>query len=158
MKISKETLGLAGEYAVASELCKRGIYTQLTLGNRKKTDLLIEDDRRMLRIQVKSKQDQEWPAVKGILGDDVALVFVDFQNKDLHERPDFYVMISDDWANFIKVNLIDTGLVERKMVTIDKFNMPTYKGGFKGTGIKVKQIEKYKEKWNKIESLKNPKS
>ncbi len=36
-------MGLTGEYAVASELCKRGYYAQLTLGNHyKKTDLIVE--------------------------------------------------------------------------------------------------------------------
>jgi hypothetical protein len=30
-KLSKEFLGLTGEYAVASELCKRSMYAQLTL-------------------------------------------------------------------------------------------------------------------------------
>jgi hypothetical protein len=35
MGIAKDTLGLAGEFAAASELCRRGIYAQLTLGNRK---------------------------------------------------------------------------------------------------------------------------
>jgi len=34
---------LCKEYAVASELCKRGFYAQLTLGNHKKTDLVVED-------------------------------------------------------------------------------------------------------------------
>ena len=33
---------MAGEYAVASELCRRGHYAQLTLGHHKKTDLLVE--------------------------------------------------------------------------------------------------------------------
>ena len=33
---NKETIGLAGEYAVAFELCRRGFYAQLTLGNHKK--------------------------------------------------------------------------------------------------------------------------
>lgn len=42
-KLSKELLGLAGEYAVASELCKRGMYAQLTLGSHKHTDILIQD-------------------------------------------------------------------------------------------------------------------
>jgi hypothetical protein len=37
MSNSKELVGLAGEYAVASELCRRGYYSQLTLGNHKKT-------------------------------------------------------------------------------------------------------------------------
>jgi len=36
MPISKDILGLAGEFAVASELCRRGIYAQLTLGTRKR--------------------------------------------------------------------------------------------------------------------------
>ena len=54
--LSKETLGLAAEFAVASELCRRGIYAQLTLGNRKRTDLLVDVEYgRMLRIQVKSE-------------------------------------------------------------------------------------------------------
>jgi hypothetical protein len=77
---------------------------QLTLGNRKRTDLLVEDDRGMLRIQVKSKQGREWPGVKGIFGNDIVLVFVDFQYKDTHERPDFYVMTSDDWTDKRKPN------------------------------------------------------
>lgn len=55
MLIPKEILDLAGEFAVASELCKRGIYAQLTLGIRKRTDLLVETDASMLRIQIKSK-------------------------------------------------------------------------------------------------------
>jgi len=40
MTISKECIGLAAEFAVASELCKRGIYAQLTFGNKKRTDRL----------------------------------------------------------------------------------------------------------------------
>jgi len=35
--LSKENIGLVGEYLVAAELCKRDIYAQLTLGNHKKT-------------------------------------------------------------------------------------------------------------------------
>ena len=41
MKIDKSILGVAGEFAVASELCKRNIYAQLTLGNQKRVDLLV---------------------------------------------------------------------------------------------------------------------
>ena len=32
MKIEKSILGVAGEFAVAAELCRRNIYAQLTLG------------------------------------------------------------------------------------------------------------------------------
>jgi hypothetical protein len=41
MLISRNTLGLAAEFAVASELCRRNVYAQLTLGHQKRTDLLI---------------------------------------------------------------------------------------------------------------------
>ena len=44
MEIPKDKLSLAGEYAVASELCRRGIYAQLTLGTRKRTDLLVDTE------------------------------------------------------------------------------------------------------------------
>ena len=60
-QLTKETIGLAAEYAVASELCRRGIYAQLTLGNHKRTDLLVvnEESGKMLRVQVKAKRKTE---------------------------------------------------------------------------------------------------
>lgn len=70
MKISKDILGLAAEFAVASELCRRNIYAQLTLGFRKRTDILVETERGMSRIQVKGKQGKEWPGCKVIYGND----------------------------------------------------------------------------------------
>ena len=58
MSIPRETLGLAAEFAVASELCRWGLYAQLTLGNKKRTDLLVhnEETNTFLRIEVKAKQ------------------------------------------------------------------------------------------------------
>ena len=55
-KLSSELLSLAGEYAVASELCRRGLYSQLTLGHHKRTDILIETELKMFRIQVKANR------------------------------------------------------------------------------------------------------
>lgn len=86
MKVSKDILGLAAEFAVASELCTRNIYAQLTLGFRKRTDILVETERAMLKIQVKGKQGREWPGCKGIYGEDVILIFVDLENKQENER------------------------------------------------------------------------
>ena len=103
MTISKECIGLAAEFAVASELCKRGIYAQLTFGNKKRTDLLVMTDHEIFtRIEVKAKQGATWPNCKGIYGNNVFLVLVDFANKNEDERPDFYVMNSEDWLSFIK--------------------------------------------------------
>ena len=152
MLIPKETLGLAGEFAVASELCKRGIYAQLTLANRKRTDLLVETDDSMLRVQVKSKQQREWPGVKGISGDDIILVFVDFESKELNARPDFYVLTSDDWKKVVDVRLIKSGLVKQKKVFLDTNNVPTWKDGYIGIGIRPADIQEFKDRWIKVET------
>lgn len=149
--ISKETLGLAGEYAVASELCKRGIYAQLTLGNRKRTDLLIETETSMLRIQVKSKQGKEWPGVKGVFGKDIILVLVDFEKKTFDSRPDFYVLTPDDWKDIIDAKCIKTGHVKNGNVSISEHNVPTGKDGYVGIGIKSSDVNQYKDKWHKVE-------
>src|ERR1022692_3114124 len=100
-KLSKELLGLAGEYAVASELCRRGLYSQLTMGNHKRTDILVESTSKMLRIQVKAKQCPVWPAVKGLSRPEDFLVFVDFASKAPEEYLDFYVVNYEDWRQLV---------------------------------------------------------
>jgi hypothetical protein len=97
--IPKDTLGLAGEFAAASELCRRGIYAQLTLGNRKRTDLLVEADQGMIRVQVKAKQGRVWPASRGVYGSDIVLILVDYHKKADSERPDFYILTPEDWVS-----------------------------------------------------------
>lgn len=119
MRISKDILGLAAEFAVASELCRRNIYAQLTLGFRKRTDILVETEKAMLRIQVKGKQGREWPGCKGIYGRDIILVFVDFEKKKENERPDFYILTVKDWKELLNKELIQTGKVKSGEVTID---------------------------------------
>src|SRR5258708_23004639 len=100
-KQSKELLGLAGEYAVASELCRRGVYGQLTLGNHKQTDILVETKDHMLRISVKAKQGNEWPSIVGLCRSDDFLVLVDLRGKSDMDRPDFYILDLDDWKQLI---------------------------------------------------------
>jgi len=135
MKISKDILGLAAEFAVASELCRRNIYAQLTLGQRKRTDILVETEKAMLRIQVKGKQGKEWPWIKGISGKDILLVFVDFENKKENERPDFYILTAKDWERLLKI--------EKK------------KQGHDRPDIKPEMIKECKERWDKIKGIIN---
>src|SRR5258708_28183458 len=98
----KELHGLAGECAVASELCRRGVYAQLTLGNHKQTDILVETKDHMLRISVKAKQGNEWPSIGGISRRDDFLVLVDLKEKFDKDRPDFYILGLDDWNQLIQ--------------------------------------------------------
>jgi hypothetical protein len=159
-EISKEHLSLAGEYAVASELCKRGIYAQLTLGTRKKTDLLVDTETVMLRIQVKAKQIDGWTC-RGVFGEDIILVLVDYENKQLDQRPDFYILTSNDWENFVKPWLSD--YISEGKVVLDKENCPIWSGKkeggrpFKGTWVGPANVAQHKECWGKIEALLNKK-
>ncbi len=157
-EISKETLSLAGEYAVASELCKRGIYAQLTLGTRKRTDILVESDEAMLRIQVKAKQKSVWPLIKGVYGDDMVLIFVDFENKNLLERPDFYILNAIDWKDFVTKDGWVAEEVSEGRFKLDDKNIPISipkegKDGWKGVNIQPDEVIKHKERWDKIKTF-----
>lgn len=152
-KIEKDILGLAAKFAVASELCRRNIYAQLTLGSRKRTDILAETERGILRIQVKGKQGKEWPGVKGIYGENIILVFVDFEKKKETERPDFYILTVEDWKNLVRKELELTGKIKNGEVSIDDKYMPTWRDGYEGMGITSQMIEDYREKWDKIKEM-----
>jgi hypothetical protein len=150
MRLTKELVGLSAEYAVACELCKRNIYAQLTLGNRKRTDILIETDKGMARIQVKGKTGPDWPRCKGIFRKNDFLVFVDFKNKSVDERSDFYILDVDDWIKLLEKEIRSTSYIKEGYVTIDEENVPIWKGGLKGHNIKPKMIVEHKERWDKI--------
>jgi len=146
-KLTKEFLGLAGEYAVATELCKRDIYAQLTLGHYKSTDIIIEKDYNLFKIQVKAKQEREWPSISGISRENDFLVLVDFQKKDEKDRPDFYILDIKDWKK-----LIEDERKDFPELRIDDKLRLTYPDGWKGLNIKPEHIEICKDKWEKITS------
>jgi hypothetical protein len=154
--IEKSLLGIAGEYAVASELCRRGVYAQLTLGNRKKVDLLVDGSAALARLEVKTKQGGAWPGVKGIAPSDGLkfLVLVDLQDKGTGLKPDFYVIGPSEWRPFLEKKLKDS-LVSGK-VKINEDNMPLFQNGYKGTVIKPKEVSDFKDRWDKIEQAVGP--
>ncbi|MBU2541701.1 MAG: hypothetical protein KJ593_07340 [Candidatus Omnitrophica bacterium] len=144
-KLSKEFLGLSGEYSVASELCKRGIYAQLTMGHHKRTDILVETDYKMLRIQVKAKQGREWPGVSGVFRENDLLVLIDFEKKKFKDRPDFYVIGVEDWKK-----LVSEEKKRYKEIKIDEELCIRYPDGWKGLNIKSSQVNDCLEAWHKI--------
>ena len=151
MKLKKENLSLAGEYAVASEICRRNFYAQITLGHLKKTDILVYNPEtgKEIRIEVKSKQGKEWPGIKGINDNQTLLIFVDFENKKDTERPDFYILNAKDWQEFLKNFVVKNPNLSE---LIDNY-IPKWKDNYKGVGVKPKDIIQHKERWDKIEKL-----
>jgi len=150
MTIATETIGLAGEYAVASELCRRGVYCQLTLGNRKKTDLLVAiDDQRYLRVSVKSKQKQSWPKVKGIWLEDDLLVFVDYKGKEITTPPDFYVLNVQAWKKVIAKKLKNDprAKVNKENTVFWPAAEEGQKDTWTGCQVSVSEVEEFKDAW-----------
>lgn len=160
--MEKEYVGIAGEYAVATELCRQNMYAQLTFGTRKRTDILVDGKAGMIRIEVKAKQGPSWPNCKGIHGQNIALVFVDFKDKE-DERPDFYVLTVQDWWNVVNEACKDKLALDdnaKDKIAIDDENVPVWKNQllksgqpYKGMGLSVGQVVAYKECWDKISSM-----
>ena len=147
-KLSKEMLGLAGEYAVASELCRRELYSQLTLGNHKRTDILVETATRVVRISVKAKQQKEWPAVNGPVRQDDFIVFVDFQNKNPDDKLDYYILSLNDWNQLVEEE-VARHKAKGRILKVEN-GIVTAPDGFKGVNVKVNYISTHKERWDKI--------
>lgn len=160
MKMSKDCIGLAAEFAVASELCRRNIYAQLTFGTKKRTNLLVmTEGNRFARIEVKAKQGSTWPNCVGIFGDDVFLIFVDFAGCSDLERPAFYVLTSADWIETIESEIERlTKKNPNQRIEITPENVPLwlnqvnkYGQPYRGMGISPDTIKEYREAWDKIE-------
>jgi len=159
MSISKECIGLAAEFAVASELCRRGIYAQLTFGNKKRTDILMMNEHETFtKIEVKAKRGATWPNCKGIYGNYVFLVLVDFAKRNEDERPDFYILNSEDWLGLVRSEIKNVKSKKPKAnIEINSENVPIWKDHvnkygkpYMGMGISPKSIQEYKESWHRI--------
>ena len=159
--ISGSILCLAAEFAVASELCRRNIYTQLTLGKQKRTDLLLmSSNGGFSRVEVKAKQGREWPNCRGIYGPLAFLVFVDYAGRGNTDRPDFFVLTEKDWLRVLnkKIQAIHSRRPNKRII-VDDENVPIFideinKRGkpYKGMGVLVEDIQEYREAWVKITS------
>jgi len=158
--VDRGTLGLAAEYAVASELCRRNIYAQLTLGNQKRTDLLaFSESGRLARLEVKGKQGRAWPSCRGVSGRNAFLVFVDFAGKDVSARPDFYVLTPSDWRRVVRKRVdVLQSRNPAKRVAMRADNIPIFtdeigKSGrpYRGVSVFAEYLQPYREKWQKIE-------
>lgn len=148
MTLSKKKLGMAGKYAVASEICRRDFHAEISSERLGHQYVLVRGmmTNMELHIEVKTKQGYEWPGVKGVGGELNLLVLVDFENKKEKERPDFYVLSADDWKTFF-----DNYVRPRAPAKIDENYCPTWKDGYVGTHVRPTQVGPFKEKWDKIE-------
>lgn len=151
--------GMAGEYAVASEICRRGYLAQITYGNQKKMDILVISDKEssfFVTVEVKSTADKgSWPWIRGIPDDKShILVFVNFSAQDLNKRPDFYILNGKDWHSIIEP------LQGEKYEELDSdgytplwHEQKNPEKLHKGIEIKKGLVEEYQDDWQKLDVL-----
>ena len=152
MNIYNDYIKLAGYYAVASELCRRGYYSQLTIGNQKTADLFIETAETLGRVFVRVRTIlANWQDVIGIWGPHDLLVFVDYQNKTIDERPDFFVLSIDDWKKVVskihkkRYKDKDEIINEKNSIYLEPWDENPH--GWLGCNVFLSDIENYKEAW-----------
>ena len=148
--VPKPILGLAGEYAVASEICRRGYHAQITFGRWKSVDVLAVNPRngKTVLVEVKTKQGREWPKIMGVKGGNRVQVLVDFSGKSLGERPDFYVIDERFWKEHLeKIR----NKLEEVIETEDQI-IPVWPDGWRGVALRPENVKDYKERWDIVES------
>ncbi|MGE4107732.1 MAG: hypothetical protein AB7F66_10995 [Bacteriovoracia bacterium] len=106
-KISSGLSGVAGEYSVAAELCRRGYLACITLRNAKGVDILATNATATTTaaIQVKSNQDYRkyWllnKKAEDLVGSNFFYVLVNLGTESRY--PEFHVVPSKVIAEFIK--------------------------------------------------------
>ncbi len=138
-KISKYLLSLTGEYAVCSELCKRGYDVSLTLGNAKAVDIMVFlPDNSCRRIEVKTSQ----------TGRFVTNFFQKYYNKTLNNHPDYWVLVyidKDGNMHYYILTHEELGDIQMKRNGMSKWS--------KVVGcdnVLLKDIAHCKNRWDKI--------
>src|SRR5919106_4447985 len=90
MKLSKNSISIAGEFAVLSQLALRGIDANLTLGNTKGVDILASNPMTgsMFKLEVKTSSNSK-PAVSKLFGRTFSWVMSD-KHKNTQDPGLFY--------------------------------------------------------------------
>lgn len=108
-RLPKGITGIAGEYYVAAELSRRGFMASITLRNNDSVDILEckPEGFKTFAIQVKTIQNKSkrWPLNKkaeNIKSKDLFYIFVMLKSE--FERPDFYIVPSEELAENVKNN------------------------------------------------------
>jgi len=135
----KYFLGLAGEYAVCSELAKRNIQANLTLGNKKSIDIiLVDENNTATTIEVKTTNKNRF--VTGF-----------FQKYKTQEtpHPDFWILVTiDKTFNTRFFILSHEELAKIQMIRNKITSWAENKGGV--DNVLVEHVIDFENSWNKL--------
>ncbi|MBR3493705.1 MAG: hypothetical protein IKH44_15565 [Bacteroidales bacterium] len=137
--IDKYHLSLAGEYAVCSELCKRGFDVSITLGNAKATDIIVFfPDNSCRRIEVKTSQNGRF----------VTNFFQKYYDKTLNNHPDYWVLVyidEDGQFHYYVLTHEELGEIQMK-----RNGMSTWGKHVGCDNVLVRDVAHCENQWGKI--------
>jgi hypothetical protein len=155
---NKKAIHESGVESVKSELRKRPIEKLEPLHRNDPGDLRFFSPSGEIRITVKAKMGSDWPKCMGVSGNNNFLVLVDFQEKKIGERPDFYIINQQDSLFLAKLRMSEIRKTRpEKRMQIDSSNNLVFmdeicKTGnpYKGITVRTDMVTSFREKWEKI--------
>jgi len=105
IRLEKNQTGIAAEFCVAGELSRLGYNVSLTFGNTTSIDLLLEKEGETSAVQVKGIQRTKsicWNLDKRKIMDGVYYVLVNLHVDKPLEKPEFFVLTSEEAKNLFK--------------------------------------------------------
>jgi hypothetical protein len=160
--LPRNSVSLAGEFAVLSNLALRGYDANLTLGNTKHVDILVSDPatRRMFQLEVKTKANSK-PSNSKLFGNHLAWV-MNKKHELIRDRRLYYCFVcltsgSEPFRFFIVRSRVVAKYVKgqhqfwlrakksHKDTPMRMFRIGLDKGGY---GIATPLASKYENKWS----------
>jgi hypothetical protein len=138
----KHYLNLAGEYGVCSELAKRGITANITLGHHKAADVLVVDTNTKRAIIIEVKTTRSDRIVTGF--------FQKYKTPTTTPAPDFWVIVQIDEENLSQFYILSHQEMAQAQMKRNSMNeWKEVKGGV--DNILIKELgDTYKNNWQKL--------
>lgn len=143
---TKYSKSIAGEFFVAAQLQRLGIFASITYGNAKRADVVAfsSSGDKFVIIEVKSTSQQKWKVGSRVpLSSEQPWVFVHLPEK-LEEAPSFFILTQAEIHEILNPIEIEYQRRYKEKHGEEYGNRP----GF--TAITVEQVRAHKDKWNKI--------
>ncbi len=131
--LQKVQTGIASEFYVAVELSRLGYNVTFTFGNTKSIDLIVENEAKLISVQVKGIQRTKsicWNLDKTKVKKGIIYILVNLHVDNIQMKPEFFILTHNEALNLFT----DSKKEKEKRTYLD------YK--------KLKALKKYQDRWD----------
>jgi len=165
--LNKNSVSLAGEFAVLSQLVLRGYDANLTLGRTKGVDILVSDPQtgKMCKLEVKTnyKSSRSAGGSSRLFGNYISAWIMNEKHESLHDKSLFYCFVNisqegQSFRFFIVPSIVVAQYVQKQhKLWLDekeshsrKNKMRTFRIGLRGEKFPIltPTVEEFENKWD----------